>query len=220
MANGVASTLDLAEVVPGRLMIRTAARQMRGLMAAFMAEFGYPPELAETFRSIETQQHYANTLPAGTFARPGTSNHGWGTAADMWSGISKYGTPQNNWMQGNAPAYGFTNDQGRATKSRTYPNGEAHHWVYVGNPTIVATGEELAEMSALFDALGRIEQKLTWMGEQADRHEQKQIWMGEQADRVEAAINAGFTRLDWLREQQDRVEPKIDTVAAAFDGKK
>ncbi|WP_181034742.1 M15 family metallopeptidase [Clavibacter michiganensis] len=144
MANGVASTLDLVEVPkmsagePTRLMRREAARQMGALRREFAKEFGSPPYLAETFRSLATQQDYYRTFPKGSAAFPGTSFHGTGDAADMWTGIDKYGTPQHQWMQRNAPAYGFTNTQGKATRSSRYPNGEAHHWVYVGRPAIVA----------------------------------------------------------------------------------
>jgi hypothetical protein len=140
MANGVASTLDLAPVpgLPDRLMRREAARQMGALRAAFAAHFGVPLYLAETFRSLKTQQDYYRTYPRGSAAVPGTSFHGTGDAADIWTGVDKYGTPQHQWMQANAPAYGFTNTQGKATRSSRYPNGEAHHWVYVGRPTAVA----------------------------------------------------------------------------------
>jgi hypothetical protein len=140
MANGVASTLDLVPVpgAPDRLMRREAARQMGALRAAFAAHFGVPLYLAETFRSLKTQQDYYRTYPRGSAAVPGTSFHGTGDAADIWTGVDKYGTPQHQWMQANAPAYGFTNTQGKATRSSRYPNGEAHHWVYVGRPTIVA----------------------------------------------------------------------------------
>jgi hypothetical protein len=144
MANGVASTLDLIEVPkisdgePTRLMRREAARQMGALRRAFARHFGGPPYLAETFRSLATQQDYYRTFPKGSAAPPGTSFHGTGDAADIWTGVDKYGTPQHQWMQENAPAYGFTNTQGKNTKSSRYPNGEAHHWVYVGRPTIVA----------------------------------------------------------------------------------
>jgi hypothetical protein len=140
MANGVASTLDLAPVpgLPDRLMRREAARQMGALRAAFKAHFGVPLYLAETFRSLKTQQDYYRTMPKGSAAYPGTSPHGLGDAADIWTGVDKYGTPQHQWMQANAPAYGFTNTQGKNTKSSRYPNGEAHHWVYVGRPTTVA----------------------------------------------------------------------------------
>lgn len=141
MANGVASTLDLIQV-PGvsepRLMRREAARQMGALRVAFQKHFGVPLYLAETFRSLKTQQDYYRTYPKGAAAYPGTSYHGTGDAADCWTGVDRYGTPEHNWMQANAPAYGFTNTQGKATRSSRYPNGEAHHWVYVGRPTIVA----------------------------------------------------------------------------------
>lgn len=162
MANGVASTLDLVPVpgAPDRLMRREAARQMGALRVAFQAHFGVPLYLAETFRSLDTQWSYYRTYPKGAAAYPGTSFHGTGDAADCWTGVDKYGTPQHNWMQANAPAFGFTNTQGKATRSSRYPNGEAHHWVYVGRPTVVAGLDiEEIDMPITEAEMNRIAQK-------------------------------------------------------------
>ena len=40
-------------------------------------------------------------------ARPGTSNHGWGTALDLCGGIQDFGTAEHEWMFLNAPLYGW-----------------------------------------------------------------------------------------------------------------
>jgi hypothetical protein len=111
-------------------------------------------------RSAPSQQDYYRTFPKGSAAPPGTSFHGTGDAADIWTGVDKYGTPQHQWMQENGPAYGFTNTQGKNTKSSRYPNGEAHHWVYVGRPTIVAGLEtEEIDMPLTQDEINTIAQR-------------------------------------------------------------
>lgn len=62
-------------------------------------------------------------------AQPGYSNHGWGLAIDLNSGINgwpNFGTAEYKWMVANAPAYGFTNAEGK-------PINESWHWVYYPN---------------------------------------------------------------------------------------
>lgn len=57
-------------------------------------------------------------------AVPGTSNHGWGVAADFASGInSSFTSPQYRWMAQNGPSHGWTNTEGRGIN-------EPWHWVY------------------------------------------------------------------------------------------
>jgi len=65
-------------------------------------------------------------------ARPGTSNHGWGLAVDVWNAwnsILSCSDPEFVWMQFNAPRFGWVNPAwarcGRGSQ-------EPWHWEYVG----------------------------------------------------------------------------------------
>jgi len=55
-------------------------------------------------------------------AAPGTSNHGKGLAIDI-QGTGGFGGSLYNWLAAHAPAYGWTNTEGRQI-------GESWHWVY------------------------------------------------------------------------------------------
>jgi D-alanyl-D-alanine carboxypeptidase len=58
-------------------------------------------------------------------ARPGTSNHGWGLAADL--GVGGYASADYAWMRANAPAFGWDNP-GWARPGGT--KAEPWHWEF------------------------------------------------------------------------------------------
>jgi len=64
----------------------------------------------------------------GLAARPGTSNHGWGTALDLGGGANSKGTKQNDWLMTNASRFGFS----------TIPR-EPWHWEYKGSGAAFAS---------------------------------------------------------------------------------
>jgi LAS superfamily LD-carboxypeptidase LdcB len=98
------------------------------LNAAFSSAFGRTLAITEAYRTYDLQYSYftsrysrvssaTNIFFEGSYwalrqgqspaAVPGTSNHGWGVAADFGAGVASYGTAQKNWMNANAPAYGW-----------------------------------------------------------------------------------------------------------------
>jgi len=196
--NGYAQDFDLIDVpgYPGMKMVREAALQLAGACAEYWMETGDKPGILETFRTIATQKHYAATMKPGTFARPGTSNHGLGRAADMDRPLNSY----RNWQWGTwneiAKRWGLNNDQGRATGA----NGEPWHYVYVGNPQNRATGREMDDMANLNDTLNATRTELTWLRTQQDQEAAKLAL-------VLQIVSEGFTRVDWLRARMDEIVP-------------
>lgn len=65
-------------------------------------------------------------------ARPGTSNHGWGLAVDVWGSTDTTLTcesPEFRWMQFNAPRLGWVHpDWAQCGR----PGSEPWHWEFVG----------------------------------------------------------------------------------------
>lgn len=91
----------------------TAERLRPGALAdllrlndAFRARFGHHLIINESYRDLARQKAYYKNPPsgAGTAAKPGTSNHGWGLALDLRLTAAEYA-----WMRANAPAYGWIN---------------------------------------------------------------------------------------------------------------
>jgi hypothetical protein len=210
--NGYAEDFDLVEVIDGHLLVREAAYQMRAILAAFWREIGERPKLSEAFRSIATQQHYWNTMPAGTAARPGTSNHGLGVAVDVASGVASYDNPRHGIFDNIARLYGFNNNQGAATKSATNPRGEAWHYVYVGNPQIRATGNEWEHRANPGPAVADFLKYQTWQREQADRMDARLINVENVVVDVVNKAGEATKKLGWMGDQADRTERKYDEL--------
>lgn len=86
-----------------------AAAAMVRLNDAFRAQFGENIAIDLSYRSYEDQVR-ARELYGGLAARPGTSNHGWGTAIDTWEWAAyDFGSPRYDWLVVNGPAYGWHN---------------------------------------------------------------------------------------------------------------
>jgi zinc D-Ala-D-Ala carboxypeptidase len=97
------------------------------LNTAFQARFGDELCLTDSYRSYASQVSVAARKPA-LAARPGTSEHGWGLAADLCEGAAVPGARQHVWLLAHAPAFGWDNPKWAR------PNGsrpEAWHWEYV-----------------------------------------------------------------------------------------
>lgn len=104
------------------------AVQFSGLAQAFYARFRKPLYVSEAYRNIARQRALRADYLAGRGALaaiPATSNHGWGKALDVASGVNQFGTAEHNWMAANVGAYGFR---------FTVPS-EAWHIDYVGGAT-------------------------------------------------------------------------------------
>lgn len=129
-----------------------AARHLEQLETAFGGVWGYPAIILEGYRSLATQQalyqHWIDRDPGYNLAAyPGTSNHGYGRAADFASHIDVYGSPQKKWMDANAPTYGW-HPTGNKFKPR-----EAWHFDYwpgtalAGGDSTPITDEEISKMA-------------------------------------------------------------------------
>lgn len=124
-ANGYLSASELAPIDNGQFLRPDAASRWMALRAAAAAD-GYNIITTEGYRDYDTQVYLRNLYLAGKgypAGIPGTSSHGWGLAVDI--NTYSWTSPIYLWMQANAAAYGFNNNQGR-------DDGEHWHWVYDG----------------------------------------------------------------------------------------
>jgi hypothetical protein len=81
-----------------------AAAAFDRLSAAYAARFGHPLKVTDSYRDYA---HQVSTKAAKGYlaAKPGTSNHGWGLAADL--AIGGFGSADYEWVKANGPAYGW-----------------------------------------------------------------------------------------------------------------
>lgn len=99
--------------------------ELEAMNDAYAAKFGRNLQITNpgggnAYRSYERQVEYYNN-PNLRAAKPGYSNHGWGLAVDI-SGTGGYGGATYEWLNANAPSYGF--DDG--------VSGEPWHWEWTG----------------------------------------------------------------------------------------
>ena len=105
-----------------------AAEAFVRLSFSFVAAFGGPPCLTDSYRSYGEQRRVARTKP-GLAARAGTSTHGDGEAVDLCGGAEVFGSPVHVWLREHGPRFGWDNpDWARADGSRPEP----WHWEYSG----------------------------------------------------------------------------------------
>ncbi|WP_349827678.1 D-alanyl-D-alanine carboxypeptidase family protein [Brevibacterium litoralis] len=113
---------------PGHYLRCDAARAFESLDAAFRERFGYSISVTDAYRDYATQVILKQRK--GRFAAtPGTSNHGWGLALDLGSGINRFGTAQHEWMRTHAGSFGWVHPSW-AGQGGSLP--EAWHWEFVG----------------------------------------------------------------------------------------
>jgi hypothetical protein len=103
-----------------------AAAAFDRLSAAYAARFRHPLRVTDSYRDFA---HQVSTKAAKGYlaAKPGTSNHGWGLAADVV--VGGYGSADYQWLLHNGPAYGWSNPgwaQARGSKHEP--------WHYEFNP--------------------------------------------------------------------------------------
>lgn len=128
-SNGRIPTSSLREVDNGQYLQAGAAGAWMEMRKACHDATGYWIGTEEGYRSLATQQSYADQKAAGTafvgvsVATPGSSNHGWGRANDV-KGYNQPGVWA--WLQAHAGAFGWDNTTGRNV-------GENWHWEYVGD---------------------------------------------------------------------------------------
>jgi hypothetical protein len=113
---------------PNQMLRGDAARAFTALSREYAKAFGRPICVTDSYRSRSQQVVLYGTKPT-LAARPGTSNHGWGTAVDLCGGIESFGTEQHAWLLSHAPLYGwFHPSWAQPTGSRPEP----WHWEYAG----------------------------------------------------------------------------------------
>lgn len=113
---------------PGQLLRGDAARAFTALSREYAKAFGRPVCVTDSYRSRSQQVVLYATKP-NLAARPGTSNHGWGTAVDLCGGVESFGTAQHAWLLSHAPLYGWFHP------SWAQPGGsrpEPWHWEFAG----------------------------------------------------------------------------------------
>jgi len=112
---------------PGHRLRADAAVTLIRLNSSYRAEFGHPLCLTDSYRSYASQVSVAARKP-GLAARPGTSEHGWGRAADLCGGAETPDTAQHRWLRANAPRFGWDNPAWARPDGR---RPEPWHWEYV-----------------------------------------------------------------------------------------
>lgn len=150
-ANGLIPDVFLTKV-RGEWFEKEAAAHLVQLEAAFTAHFGYPAVIVQGYRArgkpsdkpgVPTQwglyNEYKTTDPLRA-AYPGTSPHGYARSADFASGVDQYGSQQKEWMDANAPAFGWH------PTGNTFPRKEAWHYDYIpGTATASLTATTLED---------------------------------------------------------------------------
>lgn len=149
-ANGRAPSTVLTRASNGHTFTKAAAAAFDRVAAAFEARFKKPLTVTQGYRTYAEQRRifearyrpqiigrgpYGDVrwwngrryvrVTGSAAAIPGTSNHGWGVAADLntRNGFGDFDTPEYKWLATHGPAYGWTNTEGRAIR-------EPWHWVY------------------------------------------------------------------------------------------
>ena len=112
----------------GHRLRADAAFGFSRMSEAYALKFGRPICVTDSYRDYAGQVAVYAAKP-NLAAKPGTSNHGWGTATDLCGGIQTFGTPQHLWMRANAPLYGFFHPSW-AQQGGSRP--EAWHWEFGG----------------------------------------------------------------------------------------
>ena len=112
------------------LIAAPALKDLNRLNAAFKKKFGRDLDVDLAYRTRETQDAYWVELGPYIAARPGTSNHGWGTAIDTpetydYSFRGKY----HKWLKANSEKYNWVH---RKILEEGSPYAEAWHFDYMG----------------------------------------------------------------------------------------
>jgi hypothetical protein len=124
--------LDVSTLCPlpwakGIVLRCDAAHALQRLSTAYQARFGQLLGVSSGYRDYATQVQL-KASKGRLAATPGTSNHGWGLAADL-IGVGPQGSERYAWLAQNAPTYGWQHPSwARVGGSKP----ESWHWEYVG----------------------------------------------------------------------------------------
>jgi hypothetical protein len=129
MTNGSVPSADLCNLWDGKHKLRAdAAVAFAKLNLAYRKRFGHNICISDAYRTL-AQQYAVRRARGGFAATPGTSEHGWGLAADLCDGVATGRSATYLWMRDNAPAYGWDNpDWARSGGSGPH---EPWHWEYL-----------------------------------------------------------------------------------------
>lgn len=132
----------------GRRTLKEVAPYAEAMATAFYLEFGKPLFATDGYRDYATQVQLKKEK--GPYAAtPGTSNHGWGKAFDLASGVNSFGSPEHKWLRENAHRWGFVHPTWAHDGNPANGMDEAWHWEFVGGGS----------------SAGRIQRARTGMGE-------------------------------------------------------
>ena len=131
-SNGNLDQSQLVAVGGGNHRLQPSAAAAYEAMVQAAKQDGVTWSITDSYRPYAAQVKVAQEKglysQGGLAARPGTSNHGWGTALDLGGGANSKGTKQNDWLMTNASRFGFS----------TIPR-EPWHWEYKGSGAAIAS---------------------------------------------------------------------------------
>jgi len=111
----------------GEFLRADAAVAFYQMNDAYVAEFGEPICITDSYRSLSSQRSLYSRKRS-LAAVPGTSNHGWGLALDLCGGAEDYGTRTYQWLDARGDEFGWDNpDWARPGGSKREP----WHWEFV-----------------------------------------------------------------------------------------
>ena len=152
--SGMLGDAELFSIGGGHRLRRDAASAWNRMVQ----ETGRKVGITDSYRSYAAQVDVKRRKPT-LAAKPGTSNHGWGTALDL--NVGGFGSETYRWLSANAPKYGWVHPNW-AQQGGSKP--EPWHWEYKGGsqPVVnpgnsegtggVAAGES-AVAGAQYDAI-------------------------------------------------------------------
>ena len=124
--NGQLGDDQLCEIGDGHRLRADAAATFVAMNAAYTATFGDGICITDSYRSYGSQQSLYWQKP-GLAAQPGTSNHGWGMAVDVFCGIDSYDSAEHAWLTEHGDEYGWINPEwAQSGGSRPEP----WHWEF------------------------------------------------------------------------------------------
>lgn len=112
----------------GEQLRADAALAFVRLASAYESDFGTAICVTDGYRTLAEQRVLRRSKPRFA-ARPGSSEHGWGSAVDFSCGIQSFRSPQHAWMVQNAGRFGwYLPDWAQRGGARPEP----WHWQYTG----------------------------------------------------------------------------------------
>lgn len=137
--NGKMAAADLCTLWDGKHRLRSdAAVAFAKLNLAYRKHFGHNICVSDAYRTL-SQQYAVKAARGGFAATPGTSEHGYGLAADLCDGVTSYRSATYVWLRNNAPAYGWDNPDW-AVSGGSGPH-EPWHWEYRSGQSAAPTAD-------------------------------------------------------------------------------